>query len=139
MVCLHRAHFVCCLALPLALVAGCNAGPKMGKVHGKVTFKGQPVKEGTVTFLNLVAGGAAEANLNPDGTYAVPGGVALGEYVVEVKPLMEMKDTDPGKSPPAPVEKKAPDIPRKYRMQGTTPLKATVQAGENEINFELTP
>jgi hypothetical protein len=118
---------------------GCDSGPQMGTVRGKVTFKGQPVKEGTVTLLNVTEGGAAEANINPDGTYAVANGVALGEYVVEIKPLMEMKDTDPGKSPPAPVEKPAPDIPRRYRQQGTTPLKATVKAGENEINFEMTP
>jgi hypothetical protein len=51
---------------------------------------------------------------------------------------MVMMDTDPGKSPPAPVEKKAPDIPTKYRQQGSTPLKASVQAGENTIDFEMT-
>lgn len=111
----------------------------MGKVRGKVLFKGQPVKEGLVTLLNLTEGGAAEANLNPDGTYAIANPVAIGEYVVEIKPLTTIVDTDPGKSPPAPVEKKAPDIPRKYRMQGTTPLKASVKKGENEINFEMTP
>jgi hypothetical protein len=127
------------LFVVLLLAFGCDSGPQTGKVSGKVTFKGQPVKEGTVTFLNLTEGGAAEATINPDGTYAVASGVALGEYVVEIKPLTEMKDTDPGKSPPAPVEKPAPDIPRKYRQQGTTPLKATVNAGENEVNFEMKP
>jgi hypothetical protein len=51
---------------------------------------------------------------------------------------MQMMDTDPGKSPPAPVEKPAPNIPRKYRMQGTTPLRAPVQGGKNEFNFNMT-
>jgi hypothetical protein len=111
----------------------------MGKVRGKVTFKGQPVKEGMLTFLNLSEGGAAEALLNADGTYAVAAGVPVGEYVVEIKPLTVIVDTDPGKSPPAPVEKKAPDIPRKYRQQGSTPLKAAVKAGENEFDFEMKP
>lgn len=128
----------CCIAI-LLLAIGCNRGPETGTVRGKVSFKGQPVKEGRLTFSNLTEGGAAEALLNADGTYAVANGVPLGEYIVEINPLTVIVDTDPGKSPPAPVEKKAPDIPHKYRQQGKTPLKAAVKAGENEFNFELTP
>jgi len=127
------------IAAPMLLSAGCQKGPPTGKVRGRVTFKGQPVKEGRVTFLNDKQGGAAEALIAGDGSYAVPNGVAVGEYVIEITPLVEMKDTDPGKSPPAPVEKPAPDIPKKYRMQGTTPLRASVKAGANEFNFEMTP
>jgi hypothetical protein len=119
---------------------GCSSGPTKGEVQGKVTFKGQPVKEGTVTFLNTKDGGAAEAAINPDGTYVVQGGAVVGDYdKVEIKPLTELKDTDPGKTPPARVEKPAPDIPTRYRQQGTTPLKASVKPGKNEINFEMTP
>jgi hypothetical protein len=136
-----------CLALLFVsylLQAGCSTGPVKGEVHGKVTFKGKgnsaPVKEGTVTFLNTRDGGAAEGHINSDGTYTVQGGALVGEYDrVEIKPLMEMKDTDPGKTPPSMVEKKAPEIPAKYRQQGTTPFKASVKAGKNEINFEMTP
>lgn len=130
--------------IPIALVTallsplGCDSGAKLGKVRGTVKFKGKAVTEGTVTLLNLTEGGAAEANINPDGTFAIAHGVPLGEYVVEIKPLTEMRDTDPGKTPPAPVEKNAPDIPRKYRQQGTTPLKASVKEGDNEIHFEMT-
>ena len=123
----------------LVSVSGCSSGPARGEVQGKVTFKGNPVKEGKVTFLNPEGLGDSEADINGDGTYSVPGGVVVGEYVVEIKPLVVIVDTDPGKSPPAPVEKKAPDIPRKYRQQGTTPLKASVKAGKNDINFEMTP
>src|SRR4029450_9183345 len=109
------------LAAPFAVaaLAGCTPAPVTGHVKGKVTFKGQPVAEGMVTFLNLTEGGAAEAPINAGGTYEVQNGVVPGEYVVVINPLMEIVDTDPGKSPPAPVEKRAPDIPPKYRMQGT--------------------
>jgi hypothetical protein len=127
------------IALLSATVAGCDSGPTAGEVRGKVTFKGQPVKEGMVTFLNTTEGGAYEGQINSDGTFAVPNPVAVGEYVVEIKPLVVIVDTDPGKSPPAPMEKPAPDIPKKYRMQGTTPLKASVKAGSNELNFDMTP
>jgi len=121
------------------LAAGCEKGPAKGDVRGKVTFKGQPVKEGRVTFLNPKEGGAAEALIGAEGAYAVQGGVVVGEYLVEITPLVEIRDTDPGKSPPAPVEKAAPDIPMKYRQQGKTPLRANVKPGKNDINFEMTP
>jgi hypothetical protein len=135
----HRSVLIITAASLCIFAAGCSSGPAKGEVHGKVTFKGQPVKDGIVTFLNPKEGGAAEAAIGADGSYAVRGGVAVGEYVVEIKPLMEIKDTDPGKSPPAPVEKPAPDIPKKYRMQGTTPLRAAVKTGPNELNFEMIP
>jgi hypothetical protein len=50
-----------------------------------------------------------------------------------------MVDTDPGRSPPAPVEKHAPNIPPKYRMQGTTPLRAPVKKGPNTFDFDMKP
>lgn len=117
---------------------GCDSGPPTGRVKGKVTFKGKPVTEGLVTFLNPKEGGAAEAYLTPDGSYAVSNPVVVGEYLVVITPLSVVVDTDPGKTPPSPVEKPAPDIPKKYRTPGTSPLKANVQAGENEFNFEMT-
>ena len=127
------------IGILVALVASCSNAPPSGKVHGKVTFKGQPVKEGTVTLLNPKEGGAYEAQIANGGAYAVLNPVLVGEYLVVVTPLTEIKDTDPGKSPPSPVEKSAPDIPRKYRMQGTTTLRAAVKAGDNEFNLDLTP
>jgi len=133
-------RFVALVALLVSsFMAGCSPGPATGKVRGKVTFKGQPVKEGRVTLLNPKEGGAYEAEIGAEGAYSIGSPVAVGEYLVEITPLVQIVDTDPGKSPPAPVEKAAPDIPKKYRMQGTSPLKASVKAGENEINFPMTP
>jgi hypothetical protein len=118
---------------------GCDSGPPLGDVKGKVTFKGEPVKEGSVTFLNTTEGGTFGADLQTDGSYAIRGGAAVGEYVVVVTPPIIIVDTDPGKSPPAPVEKDMPNIPPNYRMQGTTILKASVKPGPNEINFDMKP
>jgi hypothetical protein len=121
------------------LFVGCSQGPPIGDVKGKVTFQGQPVPEGSITFLNVSEGGTAGADLKSDGTYEIDGGALLGEYTVVVTPPIEIVDTDPDKSPPAPVEKNMPNIPPKYRMQGTSPLRATVKAGPNEHNFDMQP
>ena len=125
--------------LTSVFVAGCGpSGPPVGEVSGKVTFKGQPVKEGTVTFMNPTEGGAGESPIAADGGYAIPE-LVVGEYIVVVNPLMEMKDTDPGKSPPALVEKPAPNVPTKYRQQGLTPLKSSIKEGKNEFQIQMSP
>jgi len=122
-----------------ASIIGCSSGPATGEVQGKVTFKGKPVTEGTVTFLNSKEGGAGEGKLDTDGNYTIQGKLVVGEYVIVINPPVHIVDTDPGKSPPAPVEKQAPNIPMKYRVQGSTPLKETVKEGKNEFNFDLKP
>ena len=125
--------------LSSVLIVGCSpSGPAVGDVSGKVTFKGQPIKEGTVTFLNPNEGGAGESAIDSNGSYTIPK-LVVGEYILIVTPLMEMKDTDPGKSPPAPVEKPAPNIPVKYRQQGLTPLKTRIKEGKNEFQIEMHP
>jgi hypothetical protein len=125
--------------LAISFAIGCSQGPPTGRVRGKVTFKGKPVNEGLVTFINSKEGGAAEAYIDKDGSYAVKNPVPVADYQVVITPLVEIKDTDPGKSPPSPVEKAAPDIPRKYRTPGSSPLQASVKQGENEFPFEMTP
>ena len=125
-------------ALCAAGAPGCNPGPKTGDVNGKVTFKGKPVSEGTVNFINPTAGGTADAPINPDGTYSAKG-VVVGEYVVTINPPIEIRDTDPGKTPPTPVEKNSPNIPLKYRQQGSSKLTASVKAGKNDIDFAMQP
>jgi hypothetical protein len=127
------------LVIAVAFLAGCSQGPEMGQVSGKVTFQGQPVTEGSITFLNLAEGGSAGGDLKPDGTYTVLGGASPGEYTVVVNPPVEIVDTDPGKSPPAPMEKNMPNIPLKYRMLGTSTLKTTIKAGPNTCDFDMQP
>ncbi len=133
-----------CLLVSLSVLvvglAGCSRGPDVGEVRGKVSFKGKPVTEGTVTFINPTTGYVAEANLEKDGSYVVKtreGGLVVGDYLVMVNPLIYLDRSDP-KTPPSPMEKPAPNIPEKYRNQGRTPLKATVQKGTNTFDFDLT-
>src|SRR5262249_49611112 len=136
---MHFVRFLCAVALVTAVLVGCSSGPAVGEVQGKVTFRGKPVTEGLVTFLNPKEGGAAEAEITKEGTYAVQGKVVVGEYLVIITPPLHMVDTDPGKTPPAKMPKPAPNIPEKYRMQGSTTLKATVKPGKNEIDFDMKP
>ena len=49
----NRILVACCLAL----LAGCTAKPKLSQLSGKVTFKGQPVPAGFISFAPDVAEG----------------------------------------------------------------------------------
>src|SRR5437773_2488660 len=83
-------------------LAGCQSGPARGDVRGKVTFKGQPVTEGMITFINPNGGEGGEMKLGPDGSYEIPRGLPVGDYIVLVTPLIIKVDTSPGKTPPSP-------------------------------------
>ncbi len=129
------------LVAAVSTLAGCGSNEKIGQVEGQVTFRGQPVTEGLISF-NDKEGHGAEAELGNEGKYVLKtpeGGLPAGEYFITVTPLMYLHDSDPGKSPPALTEKRAPNIPHKYRSLPSTPLKETVKPGKNELNFNLTP
>jgi hypothetical protein len=129
------------LGVLAAALPGCSSGPPRGEVHGKVTFRGKPVSEGTIMFINPSgSGGSGETELRSDGTYEIQGGLIVGEYIVLVTPLMHRVDTSPGKTPPSLEEKPAPNIPTKYRRQASTPFRAKVEKGQNNpFDYDMTP
>ena len=132
--------FVLSAAFLAAGLAGCSQGPTVGQVSGTVTFRGKPVTDGTITFINPTTGFAAEAGLSKDGSYVVKtpeGGLVVGDYIVMVNPLIYVDASNP-RTPPSPVERPASNIPEKYRNQGRTPLRAAVQKGPNTFNFDMT-
>lgn len=122
-------------------ISGCG-GPEVGQVKGKVTFRGQPVQEGLITFSNPETGYQAEANIKSDGTYemeTLEGGIVVGDYSVAIAPLTVLDTSDPH-TPPMPMPKPAPNIPQQYRDIITSPFKVTVKPGENEPhNFDMVP
>lgn len=134
-----KVVFVFALMLAVALPGCGGSDMKIGAVSGKVTFRGQPVTEGTVSFINADAGAGAEAKLGTDGTYAVEtpdGGLPVGTYAVSITPPLYLDDSDP-KTPPSWVEKKVANIPQKYRSHYKSGLTATVQEGDNDVPFDL--
>jgi hypothetical protein len=135
----------CLLALATASFAltpiACGpTGPGMAQVSGKVTYKGQPVPKGTVTFLPSSPGGRnATGAIMPDGSYKLqtenPGdGALLGEYKVTIyahdEPILDYL-------PQKPVEPKIL-TPTKYEKPDTSGLTASVKSGPNTYNFDLT-
>ncbi len=132
--------------LASALVAGGCSGPAhppTAKVHGKVTYKGEAVAAGRISFVPTTLDGGtsrpASGGIQADGSYTLSSfaegdGVSPGDYIVTIDPRSGvLSDEEVGK----PV---ASTIPATYLNAEQSPLKATIPAdskGDIELNFEL--
>jgi hypothetical protein len=149
-------HHGLVLVASAALLAGCGGDPnkpRLGRVSGTVTYKGQPVTKGIVTFVPIGGPGAktgqsAMGEIGKDGSYVLttfdPGdGAVLGEHIV----LEQSREDDPaleGHDMPIPdaqgrIKVKPPRnlVPAKYATAEESPLRQTVVQGRNTIPIEL--
>lgn len=147
----RRRPFGLCLALGLFLLAaGC--GKSHGTISGKVTYKGQPLKGGQVTFISD-QGGGGQANISEeDGSYTmekVP--IGPGTFAVQ-PPMMGPPPMMPGSAAPAKGMELPSDLdpsvfhrgggrslslPDKYTDPQTSGLQFTVTGGAQQHNIEL--
>jgi len=122
-------------------LAGCSGdtpGPDRprGNVTIKVTYGGAPVTEGQVDLESPGSGEGGGGTLNNEGVATIPN-VAEGSYTVTVvPPPPDPRPPEPGETPP-PV-KEYPNIPQKFRMLNTSPLRVEVKKGQTqEFTFDL--
>ncbi|MBX9583944.1 MAG: carboxypeptidase-like regulatory domain-containing protein [Gemmataceae bacterium] len=146
--------------VPFALVvvaAGCSgpgrptpaaeptAGdPATGHVTGRVTYRGQPVPAGVVTFRS--DRGFHPVPLREDGTYSLAG-LAAGRYAVSVDTEMfDSANRPPGEISPSggfPTESREDRdrlymrLPKKYADPRTSGLAHAVTGGEQQKGFDL--
>ena len=128
--------------LPFFLLApGCQEAGTNQKISGKVTFQGNPVTVGEVTFSNPGLGSLAQGQLDAEGNYTLllmEKGMKPGTYKVTVAPKITYeKVRGRGGSDLKMVESGGKSIPRMYRNDATTRLKATVTEGEESFDFDL--
>lgn len=145
-----KSRFV--LLLPLCLVAlyGCSkAGGDTASLTGKVTYKGEPVPGGMMT-IHTKESGFHSFSLNADGTFSkkeLPPGSDL-TVTLETETLNPTKPSYGGAKHQKDVKDSTPEgasvkgnyrkIPRKYADIKTSPLRITLNKGENKQDFELT-
>lgn len=101
--------------LMAVLLAGCGGGQTEHEtflVKGTVTFNGEPVTEGIVTFEDSTNGRTGESEIAADGVYRAR--LTKGSYKVMVNPPTVQVDEGPD-SPPSEGLKEMDNIPMKYR------------------------
>jgi hypothetical protein len=124
--------FVICAVV----LAGCSSGPKRYPVSGTVKYKGEPIKNGAITFRSPEGGTGGAAIVN--GEYSIPAATGLvpGNYTVSIsypdpKAPKPKEGEAPGKTPPA-----KELLPPKYNLKSE--LKATIEPiPMNEKSFDL--
>ena len=148
------------LFLGLTVVAGCSDdgfGRQRYSVHGTVTYKGEKLAKGQISFVPEAQGGQAASGQIEDGYYSLstltPGDGALpGKYKVtvlardidveKVRSEARAKGLPPVAALPQDLTAKAnkeakSKIPTRYNLATTTDLKADVEARSNTKDFEL--
>jgi len=139
-----RVHSLLTGLVILSTVAlvGCGSGAKGTLVEGKVTVDGQPANSGTVTL--AIAGQTFNGEIQPDGTYKVPGLPAGTAQVGVMGPMNpggaltpDLAPKTGGPSPTKTVDKPVP-IPEKYakpEASGLPPVQ--VKGGTTTHNIAL--
>jgi hypothetical protein len=84
-----RVALIVCVC-PCLVVAGCGqkySGGKRFPLSGKVTFNGEPIDLGSISFIPLENGQRVSGGTISDGAYAVPEahGANAGKYRVEIR------------------------------------------------------
>lgn len=127
------------LVLLVAFVSGCGgpAGPVMVPVSGAVQYDGQPVAEGSVTFVSPDGGSVPNVLTIADGHYS--GRVVAGEKRLEVRGLRLAKVPagaagGPGSEDGTTLENY---IPGTYNDQSTL-LREIAPPGPLVIDLDLT-
>jgi len=130
------------LAVCFAVLEANGCREKLTTVSGKVTIDGQPLTNtpearGTVVFQpNGGQGTVATALLEPSGQYNLAVGssteIPTGDYDVSISISKPLKNESDGEDPGTEFI-----APRKYASAQDSGLKATVDPGENHIDFNL--
>ena len=132
------AHMAVLAACVIAALSGCG-GDGREAIEGTVTFDGQPLATGQISFLPMsgTKGPTAGAKLK-DGAFniAADGGTFTGKFRVEITATRpsnrKVMDPESGQMVNAPLQ----FIPPKYNTQSI--LTADVKSGEdNSFKFEL--
>ena len=122
------------------LLNGCGGkSTPTTKVEGAITYKGQPIKQGTIAFhpLNVLDGlprRIATGAISPDGTYSVStfvkgDGVIPGEYKITIASREAAKTFDSSDEEVAALKS---FIPKIYASSEQSPLKGTIAADASE-------
>ena len=143
------------VVLAAVLVAGCGPDlPDTAAVSGTVTYDGQPVTQGTVTFYPE-KGRSSTGRIQPDGTYTLRtftegDGALLGKHTVTIEameftggpPQPKSMEEEIAMAADGRLGRSTPGesrwlVPRRYASRETSKLTADVAAGPNTIDFKL--
>ncbi len=127
------------LAVLLYFLSGCSAENQRHPIQGEITFKGQPVTEGSIQFHPLVpTEGYLEGAMIQAGRYSISAqkGLIPGRYQVLISaPDYKGKKPDPNSAPGA-VYQAGELFPDIYNTKSNLSVEVTPR-GPNKFDFHL--
>lgn len=111
--------------------------PPTVPVTGKVTYQGQPISNGLVTFIPSNGSKPASGQTDKNGeftlsTFGREDGAVFGKHKVTIKAYKEGQDVSL-----VPADKLSYAVPKKYVEEATTSLEVEVKKDSNDIVLEL--
>jgi len=125
-----------CTWIVVILALGCTRGPAVGTVNGEVTYDGQPVEDGHVTFTPVDGKGQTGGAVIVNGKFTAPD-VPATKMKVELhgnkKTGRKIKAYD---TPESPVSDEIVELlPPKYNFNSD--LTLDVKQGTQQVKYEL--
>jgi hypothetical protein len=119
------------LLIALILSGGCGGDAAVGKVHGKVTLDGQPLRKAVVTFIPVRGGRQSSGFTDADGRYQLfyfrdRMGAQVGKHKISIH-TSGTEETDRSGE-----EERVPE-----QYNDKTALERDVAPGDNEFSFDL--
>lgn len=117
------------------LLAGCDAGPRMYSVKGRVKLNGVPIETGLVRFESADGNRpSAKGGVIANGEYDAQ--VPAGELIVRITGSKIVGTRQVYDTPDSPVKNRYEQfVPRQFNDEST--LKVTIQADREDLHFDL--
>lgn len=120
------------------LTAGCrDTGPKLYSVSGNVTFDGNPIETGEITFSPIGGAGRPDSGVISNGSYKLK--VTAGSKIIKISAVSndpKLVGPPPPDMPPGGLNPPREYIPEKFNVQSE--LSAEVAAKNNQVfDFDL--
>jgi len=135
-------HGAVLMQAAMIAAAGCGTadGPPRVGLSGKVTLGAEPLTAGTITFVPLVSGPAANAAIN-EGLYSIgrSAGPSPGKYRVEIYSVRptgrQVKDRG---NPQEPLAEQRNFVPRRYNTNSE--LRVDIKPDVDQVfDYQLDP
>ena len=126
----------------LVVVAGCAPGNPQGRlpISGEVTFNGEPLEIGNISFTAQESGGVRSGAIIRDGQYEIEKlkGLPPGEYLVRIHSAVDAGPPDEP-PPPGPTQDRPGEdiIPARYNIDSELTIEVKPDE-ERPFNFTLT-
>ncbi len=122
-------------------VVGCGPGNPRREIKGKVTLKGEPVKDGVISFEPLAAGGEVtrESGVIINGEYTIPADAGLlpGRYKVRITAGDSTAPSDPNQLPgPGGNYVMKDKVPPEYNTKTTQEVEVK-ESGPNQFDYAI--